>query len=134
MPTLASHADKVEKVSSSGSPLAKPRIKTKRTRRSVYSASERCQLRSFPLRFRTERFLSRLGSLELRTQLPRPQATLSTCVHILPAVFWTTRGGRVRVPHRLSSVRIRTIAAVGQTVNPGIDLSMVFGVDPTARF
>src|SRR5215831_10749827 len=74
-PTLASHADSVEKVSSSGSPLAKPRIRTNSTRLSVYSASDRRQLSSLPLRFRTERFPLRLESLDLRTRLPRLQVT-----------------------------------------------------------
>src|SRR5262249_19670811 len=81
MPTLASHADKVEKVSSRGSPLAKPRIRTNRTRLSVYSASDRRQLRSFPLRFRTERFPLLVESLELRTRLPGLQATYQHASH-----------------------------------------------------
>src|SRR5277367_5099839 len=42
-PALANHADKVENVSSSGSPLAKPSGRMSITRRSVYSASERRQ-------------------------------------------------------------------------------------------
>src|SRR5262249_15786563 len=39
-PTLANHADKVEKVSSSGRPLANPRTRTSRTRLSEYSSSD----------------------------------------------------------------------------------------------
>src|SRR6516165_2437207 len=104
-PTLASHADSVEKVSSSGSPLAKPRTSTNKTLRSVYFASDRRQLRSFSLRFRTKRPL-RLESLELRTRLLRLQATHQLCIHILTAVsegqLWAV------LLHRVSPMTIRT--------------------------
>src|ERR1700691_174078 len=40
-PAVASQADRVENVSSSGSPLANPSGRISNTRRSVYSASER---------------------------------------------------------------------------------------------
>src|ERR1700722_18664135 len=42
-PALANHADNVENVSSSGSPLANPSGRMSRTRRSVYCAIERRQ-------------------------------------------------------------------------------------------
>src|SRR5580704_2456472 len=41
-PAVANHADRVENVSSSGSPLAKPSGRISNTRRSRYCAIERC--------------------------------------------------------------------------------------------
>src|SRR5262249_40426605 len=117
MPTLASHADSVEKVSSSGSPLAKPRIRTNRTLRSAYSASDRRQLRSLPLRFRTERFLLRVVSLELRTRLPRLQATYQHA-----STFYLQSAGQLAVGlslfHRVLLCRFVLITVVGKDRKP----------------